>query len=61
MSKGRKLVGGLLFFSGLSLILGAAWGSNGASFEAGIFNLAIGTLLFWPVLKNFLNKLPFRA
>jgi hypothetical protein len=60
MSKGRKLVGGFLFFGGLGLILGAAWGADGASLEAGIFNLIFGALLFWPVLKNWLNKLPFR-
>jgi hypothetical protein len=60
MSKGRKFVGGFFFFSGLGLVLGAAWGADGASFGAGIFNVAIGTLLFWPVLKNWLNKLPFR-
>jgi hypothetical protein len=59
VSTSRKLIGGFLFFGGLGLVFGDAWGADGASFEAGIVNLAIGTPLFWPVLKSWLNKIPF--
>ena len=57
ISKARAVIGGLLFFSGIFMLLGVAFNANGASGGAGVFNLAIGTPLFWPILKGWLNRL----
>jgi hypothetical protein len=55
----RKIVGGFFFFSGIFLLLGSSWGADGASFSPALFNLAIGIPMFWPVLKKWINKIPF--
>jgi hypothetical protein len=58
-SLARKIIGGLFFFGGVIGLIAASWGADGASFEPAIFNLAIGIPLFWPVLKSWLNRIPF--
>ena len=58
-SLARKIIGGFFFFGGVIGLIGASWGADGASFEPAIFNLAIGIPLFWPVLKSWLNRIPF--
>ena len=58
-SLARKIIGGFFFFGGVFGLIGASWGADGASFEPAIFNLAIGIPLFWPVLKSWLNRIPF--
>jgi hypothetical protein len=55
----RKIVGGFFFFSGIVLLLGSSWGADGAAFSPALFNLAIGIPMFWPVLKKWINKIPF--
>ena len=55
----RKIVGGFFFFGGVFMLLGSAWGADGASFGPALFNLAIGIPMFWPVLKKWFNQIPF--
>jgi hypothetical protein len=55
----RKLIGGFFFIGGIASILGFAFRADGASLGAGIFNLIIGTPLFWPIARGWLNKIPF--
>lgn len=55
----RKLIGGFFFFGGVILVLGSSWGSDRSLFAPGLFNLVIGIPTFWPVLKKWLNRIPF--
>ena len=55
----RKIIGGFFFFGGIVLLLNASFGLDTSSFAPGLFNLAIGVPTFWPVLKPWLNRIPF--
>ena len=55
----RKIIGGFFFFGGVILLIGASWGADGASFAPAIFNLVIGVPTMWPILKVWLNRIPF--
>jgi threonine/homoserine/homoserine lactone efflux protein len=59
LSMVRKIVGGFFFFGGVLLLIGASWGADGAAFAPALFNLAIGIPMMWPVLKVWLNRIPF--
>jgi hypothetical protein len=55
----RRVIGGFFFFGGILLLISSSWGNNRSAFEPALFNLAIGIPLFWPVLKSWLNRIPF--
>jgi len=59
LSMVRKIVGGFFFFGGVLLLIGASWGADGAAFAPALFNLAIGIPTMWPLLKAWLNRIPF--
>jgi hypothetical protein len=59
LSMVRKIVGGFFFFGGVILLIGASWGADGAEFAPAFFNLAIGIPMMWPLLKVWLNRIPF--
>ena len=59
ISLARKLVGGFFFFGGVILLFNSSWGGDRTSFAPGLFNLAVGIPTFWPILKQWLNRIPF--
>jgi hypothetical protein len=55
----RKFVGAFFFFGGLLLLIASSWGNQREAFAPALFNLAIGIPLFWPILKDWLNRIKF--
>jgi hypothetical protein len=55
----RKVAGGFFFFGGVFLLIASSWADDRSQFGPALFNLAIGIPMFWPTLKNWLNKINF--
>ena len=55
----RKIIGGFFFIGGIFSLIGFAFRIEGSSLGAAIFNLIVGTPLFWPIARRWLNKIPF--